>query len=43
MKHYLDEPGLQELSQLLSNRPALLLVKSSLTLRVRLGVGQDIN
>jgi hypothetical protein len=39
MKHFLDEPDLQKLSQLLSNRPALLLVKSSHTLRGRLGVG----
>jgi hypothetical protein len=42
MKHFLDEPDLQKLSQLLSNRSALLLVKSSQTLRDRLGVRQGI-
>jgi hypothetical protein len=33
MKHFLDEPGLQKLSQLLYDRLILLLIKSSQTLR----------
>jgi hypothetical protein len=41
MEHLIDEPGLQELPQHLSDGPSLL-VESSQTLRDRPGVGQDI-
>jgi hypothetical protein len=29
VEHFLDEPGLEELAQLHSNRPALLFVKAA--------------
>jgi hypothetical protein len=42
VEHFLDEPGLEELSQLYSDCPALLFIKAAQPLLYGAGVRQDI-